>query len=94
MRKNFAPPDFVRQPAVEYGAEHRAKPRRQENYGGFAERKLPRPGDKGHHVANQEVVEELEHVAEDRGSNDPALISRQLCLLLEVLKHLGVNSEE
>ncbi len=87
--KNLAAPDLVRKPAVKYGAEHRSKSRGKQNDGGLAERELPGPGDKSHNVADEKVIEEFEHVAQNRGGNDPALIARQPFLLLEVLEHVG-----
>src|SRR4029077_8417086 len=92
QEKNFAASIVAGEPAVKHGAEHRSKTRRQQNNGGLPKRKLPRPGNERDDVADQEVVEELEHVAQNRGGNDPALIARQPCLLLEVLEHVEVCS--
>jgi hypothetical protein len=46
---------------------------------------LPRPDDERQYEADQEVVEEFQHVAEDGGEHDAPLVSGQPLLLVEEL---------
>jgi hypothetical protein len=48
---------------------------------------VPVVDDEGQHVADQEVVEEVQHVAEDRGDHDLPLVDGQLGLPLQALQH-------
>src|SRR6516164_10008507 len=45
------------------------------------------PDNEDEHVADQEEVEEIEHVAEDRSGNDLPLVDRQPLLPLQELQH-------
>jgi hypothetical protein len=60
----------------------------------LTEGKLPRTGNEGDNVADEEVIEEFEHVAQNGGGDNFALIAGQLFLLLKILEHVGFWSGE
>jgi hypothetical protein len=61
-----------------YGrAKDCADPRRQQNDRRLAKAQLPRHDDEGEDKADQEIVEEFEHIAENSGNHDPQLVFSQ-----------------
>jgi hypothetical protein len=49
---------------------------------------VPRPDDERQHIADQEKVEEVEHVAQDGGDHDLPLVERQSRLPLDQIQHV------
>ena len=62
-------------------------PERQQHDGRLAEGELPRADQEGEHEADQEVVEEFQRVADDRGGEDLLLVAGQTRLPVEYLEH-------
>ena len=85
--EHLATADLVGHPAPEERSGHGAETGRQQDHRRLAEGQLPGPDDEGQHVADQEEIEEVEHVAEIRRGDDPPLIACQLLLLLQVFEH-------
>ena len=54
----------------------------------MAKGQLPRPGNKGHHKANQKVIEKFEHVAQNCRKDNAALIAGKVCLTVQVAQHI------
>ena len=65
-------------------------PDAQQHGGRLAEGELPGPDDKGEHKADEEVVEEFQRIADDRGGDDLLLVTGQTRLTIENLEH-GVS---
>ena len=66
----------VGEAAPDDGAQDGAYAGRQQDDGGLAEGQVPGLDDEGEHEADQVIVEEFEHVADDRGGDDLDLVGR------------------
>jgi hypothetical protein len=74
----YRPPTYaISQPSPNYRTQDGAYTRRQQNDRRLAEAQLPRPDNEGEDEADQEIVEELQHIAEDCGYDDPPLVGSQ-----------------
>src|SRR5229473_1725683 len=82
--------DPVGERAPEECTRHRADARRQQDHRRLAEGQLPRLDDEGQHEADEEIVEELQHVAEDRRGDDAILVAGEPRLLVEKLDHVSL----
>src|SRR5262249_47055302 len=71
--------------------EHRARPRaasrRHQDQRRLAIGQLPVLQDEGEDIADQEKIEEIQHIADIGGSDDLPLIRRQFGLPLQTLQH-------
>ena len=61
--------------------------RRQQNYRRLSISQIPIMDNKCQDIADQEIVEEVEHVAKDRGDYDLPLVESDPRLLLQSLQH-------
>ena len=78
-----APSDLVGHQAVQQRAERRTDTRGEQDRARLSIGQMPLLDDEGQDKADQEEVEEIEHVAERRGARDLPLVSRQLLLALQ-----------
>jgi hypothetical protein len=69
--KHRATADPVGQPAPCGGAGDRTDRGRQQDDRRLAKAQLPKADDEGEHEPDQEIIEELQHVAENGSSDDP-----------------------
>src|ERR1700730_15640171 len=85
--KDSAAPDSVGEPAPYRGAEYRTDSGRQQDDRRLAKAQLPRANDESQDEPDQEIIEELQHVAENGGSDDPPLICGQRRRGFQSLEH-------
>ncbi len=84
---HLAPADLVGQPAVEQRAERGNDTRSEQDQTRLAIGQVPVFDDIGQDEADQQKVEEIEHVAERRRQRDLPLVRRQLGLPFEQFEH-------
>jgi hypothetical protein len=75
----------IRHPAPEHRARNGAETRGQQDDRRLPVSQVPGPDNKGEHKADQVIIEEIEHIADDGGKDDLLLIERQLLLTFEQL---------
>src|SRR5205823_1144769 len=73
------------------GAGHGTETGRQQDQRRLSVGQLPTADDEGEHVADQEEVEEIQHIAQVRRGDDLPLVAREGLLLLEQIQH-GAHS--
>ena len=88
--EDLAAADPVGQPSPDIGAHDGAYPRTHQHGGRLAKGQLPGPDQKSEHEADQEVVEELQRVADDGCRQYLDLIAGQPRASIENLEH-GVS---
>ncbi len=85
--EDLAAADAVGEPAPDIGAKDGADAGTHQHDGRLAEGEFPRADQEGEHEADQEVVEELQRVADDGRGEDLELVAGQTRLSIEDLEH-------
>jgi hypothetical protein len=79
--------DAVAHPAPEKGTGHRPETGRDQDDCRLAAGDVPFLQDECQDIPDQKEVEEIEHVAQICGQDDPPLVGGQLLLLFQTIKH-------
>jgi hypothetical protein len=84
---DLAPADLVGNPAPDYRAEWRADPGRQQYRCRLAIGQISVLDEEPENKPDQQVIEEIEHIADRRRGEDLPLIDCELLLLLQICEH-------
>src|SRR5205085_12407400 len=90
--EDFAAAQLIGQGTPDEAADDCPDARGEQDKRRDAKREVPGYDDKRQHEADQKVIEELQHVSENRGHDDAQLMPSKLLLPLDVLEHRGILS--
>ena len=85
--KDFPAPIDIREPAPDDSAQDGAHAGRQQNNRRLPEGEVPGFDNEGEHEADQVIIEEFQHVADDRGGNDFNLVARKRLGVVQATEH-------
>src|ERR671931_185685 len=87
--EDFAAAQLIGQGTPDEAADDGPDARGEQDKRRDTKREVPGYDDKRQHEADQKVIEELQHVPENRGRDDAQLMPGKRLLPFDVLKHSG-----